>query len=122
MPQVKRFRQVVCWAFLAFMASLVPLHFWLLDGLDGLLFSLGSDISTVYAPGYSDHAFRRVRVGMSSNEVVALLGPPLVVTIHTDGREGWAYSDKERDTSHFQRGVSFRNGVVCSKNSSYYMD
>lgn len=45
---------------------------------------------TTYAPGYTEGGFRRIKVGMSEQEVVALVGPPL--TVRTQNLwESWYY-------------------------------
>jgi hypothetical protein len=38
--------------------------------------SPGFDDSTVYASGYSEHAFRSISVGMNTQELVRILGTP----------------------------------------------
>ena len=52
-------------------------HSYALDGPSGWLYSLAFDEDTVYAEGYSDEAFRRVRSGMSESAVLDLLRSPL---------------------------------------------
>jgi hypothetical protein len=42
--------------------------------------------STTFAPGFKEEAFRRVTVGMSKQEVLALLGPPLVTVPSVTGQ------------------------------------
>lgn len=63
---------------------------------------------TAYAPGYSETAFRSVRIGNSKEEVIALLGEPLFV--HSVGVEGtetwgewWRYSWSPSDTHYLVR-------------------
>ena len=120
---MKRLRQIAGWITLALLVGLVPLHFWLLDGLDGFLFSLVSEDSTVYASGYSDRSFRRVHVGMTSNEVVALLGSPLETgALSDEGCVTWLYSNKKRDTSYHVRTIVFQDGVVSEIISEFYLD
>ena len=58
-------------------AALAGVHAWLIDGIDGWLWSLTLTEDTADAPGYSDAGFRRVHRGMSAEEVHRLLGPPL---------------------------------------------
>lgn len=46
------------------------------DGFSGFVLTLiGND--TRYAPGYSEEAFSRIRVGVTESEVRSLLGEPL---------------------------------------------
>jgi len=63
---------------------------------------------TAYAPGYSETAFRSVRIGDSKEEVIALLGQPL--SVHSVGIEGtetwgewWRYSWSPSDTHYLLR-------------------
>lgn len=66
---------------------------------------LAASEDTVYAAGYSDAAFKRVRVGMSETDVAELLGEPLefYAVEGTPDLVGWRYSRSARDAS-----VSFR--------------
>lgn len=74
---------------------------WLLDGLAGSLFaSWGED--TAYAPGYSAARFRRVKSGMSEEEVVLLIGSPL--------RKLWTY---ELSSGSIER-VIFKGDIVTA--------
>jgi len=50
-----------------------------LDGLAESAFILFDD-STVYASGYSDQHFCRLRIGLTRDQVLALLGEPLLET------------------------------------------
>jgi outer membrane protein assembly factor BamE (lipoprotein component of BamABCDE complex) len=73
-------------------SGLIALHVYLLDGLHGWFFSSGEgpfEEDTVYAPGYSDKAFRRVKRGMSEQEVLNILGSPL--------GESWCYEKTEHE-------------------------
>ncbi|MGE3843618.1 MAG: hypothetical protein AB7I50_18765 [Vicinamibacterales bacterium] len=54
--------------------------------------------ATIWAPGFSETAFARIAVGMSSDEVVHALGRPL--RLYASGKgEVWAYSQ----IGHYQR-------------------
>ncbi len=66
---------IVATLFVLFALTLA--HVYLLDGLDGWLFSQGLTEDTVYAAGYSDAAFRRVAIGMTADTVLTMLGKPL---------------------------------------------
>lgn len=59
------------------MGAFTVLQYYTLDGVCGWFFTPGFADDTEYACGYSDHAFRKVRLGMSADEVLALVGPPL---------------------------------------------
>lgn len=64
--------------------GLLGTHIYLLDGLDGWFWTGGFQEDTVYARGYSDRGFRKVRHGMRREDVSELLGPPL--------GEVWSYA------------------------------
>ena len=76
---------------------------WSLDGVQGLVLTavLGQD--TAYASGYSDRAFRSVRVAMTQEQVHSLLGSPLTVT--------WSYRATRPQGCVF---VYFKNGRARS--------
>ena len=64
------------------------LHAYSLEGIDGWIFSrleIHFPQDTVYAPGYSDQAFRRVRRNMTEAEVRNVLPRPLA--------EVWIYDE-----------------------------
>jgi hypothetical protein len=48
-----------------------------LDGLDGMIFGLLGEEDTLYAPGYSDSAFRQIAIDTTEDEVLVLLGEPV---------------------------------------------
>jgi hypothetical protein len=71
-----------------------------------------------HAPGYSAKAFAKVRVGMTSDEVLALLGEPLMrlnrSTLWRYARSGGSFS---------LRDISFsRDGKVTAINKDFYWD
>lgn len=76
MSMTKRVLRIVLIASVLVVSGVV-VHRVLLDGLDGLLFSLLLHEDTEYAPRYSDSAFRGVHAGASSQRVLDLLGEPL---------------------------------------------
>jgi hypothetical protein len=65
------------------------LHLRLLDGLDGFILGLFLSEDTRYAEGYSDAAFRRIRKGMTTSQVVSLIGHPIA--------QSWTYEREGRD-------------------------
>jgi hypothetical protein len=107
--------------------ALAVAHFSMLDGLDGMVFRQWFPETTEYASGYSDSAFRHVASGMTSQQVVKLLGPPLDqfdvssrpddLTITT-----WRYSRSTNDSHFTMRLVQFQDGAVMRKVSEYYVD
>jgi hypothetical protein len=52
-------------------------HVVAIDGLPGLVVGWVVSDDTEYAPGYSDSAFRAVHEGMTSEQLMTVLGPPL---------------------------------------------
>jgi hypothetical protein len=89
-----------------------------LDGRYGAIRAYFSADATEYAAGYSDRAFRSVRVGMKQSEVYALLGEPL-----------WKYDAKFSTVAGWtsaatrvpyrQRVVEFEEGAVIFKRSEF---
>ena len=95
---------------------------------------------TVYAEGFSEYSFRSIRVGMSIRQVEAIMGPPLKkgqwqvpsgsgpVTPGVGPLDDtWYYTRggkhvPGRMASYWRRDVFFRNGVVCSVDSTYLHD
>ncbi len=104
------------------MASTLLLHAYLLDGLDGWFFSTGFEEDTEYAGGYSDDAFRSVRLGMATRDVVALLGPPLETGALGAGRETWRWSRSPGDKSYRVRVVIFDGGRAVEIHNHFDVD
>jgi hypothetical protein len=119
---------LICAGLLAvFVASLVGLHLWLIDGLDGWLWSRFLTEDTKYTAGYTDSGFRRVHVGMSETEALSLLGPPQKrwyldnrSTGGADTGERWSFSPG--DTNFRCRVLLFRKGRVIEKHAEFYLD
>jgi hypothetical protein len=65
-------------------------HFTSLDGVSGLVLRWVLRDDTVYAAGYSDSAFRAVHAGMSEEQLLKSLGPPL--------GEVWMIQSKKTDS------------------------
>lgn len=120
-----------------------------LDGLCGLLSSLVHDDCTVYARNYSATKFRRIRKGMTVDQVIDLLGEPIrFQTIRRDNLDvsdaswhGWSLEWEAKlianpailerlcytasdppDRSYRIRDVVFINGTVDHRRSEYYGD
>lgn len=81
---------------------------------------------TIYAPRYSDEAFRKVRVGQNRQEVLVLLGEPLERGRHQDdSTEYWYYSRHgPRYQNYWNKIVVFGapNGHVIRKVDELYSD
>ena len=78
-----------------------------------MLYDTGA-FSTRYAPGYSERGFRGVRRGMSTNEVIRLLGKPLQERCYNT-YSCWEYSEHTKKTFFPQyrlRMLCITNGAV----------
>lgn len=110
---------------LGLIATLVGLHLYLLDGLGGLFFRAGLGLdTTVYARSFSDAAFRKVSVGLSTAEVLKLLVEPLDTykIEHLPGVTGMRWSKTPCDSSYEVRVILFEQGKVIKRTSEYYVD
>jgi hypothetical protein len=101
-------------------------HAYLIDGVDGFLFSLAVPEDTVYAPGYSDAGFRKVRIGMTREQVYALIGPPQrswpVENADGTADSGARWSHSPGDTNFRCRVVLFASDRVSDKHAEFYLD
>jgi outer membrane protein assembly factor BamE (lipoprotein component of BamABCDE complex) len=84
----------------AMAALAVVVHVYSLEGLDGLLFAKTVHEDTIYAPGYSDAAFRKVHRSMTEADVLRVLPAPIA--------EVWIY----RDDGPRLASVEFAGNVV----------
>jgi hypothetical protein len=100
------------------------LPFVLFDGWPGPLYAIPFGDDTEFAQGYSASRFWAVRQGMTEEEVVRLLGPPLRrYPARSPGtEERWYWTRSPRNSSYRIRGVVFRNGLVADKQSEFYVD
>lgn len=101
-------------------AGLAWLNSYLLDGLWGLVNIIFED--TRYAEGYSASRFKRVKVGMTSQQVLYLLGEPLGKYPVEGGLEGWRYSESPSDSDYRVRVILFSSGRVVKIIAEYYVD
>jgi len=110
----------------AFIGGLTLLNNYLLDGIHGWFAStvldFGKDEDTEYAPGYSDQAFRTIKVGMTTQEVLAILGPPLEAASLGGTRETWRWSRSPGDKSYRVRAIVFEAGKVMKIKREFYVD
>jgi hypothetical protein len=82
---------------------------------------------TVYAAGYTDEAFNAVTLGMSEQEVVHRLGPPLDLPYFPERAndawdKGMRWTKSAHDSHYKCRVVLFRNGRVSEKHAEFYVD
>jgi outer membrane protein assembly factor BamE (lipoprotein component of BamABCDE complex) len=78
-------------------------HAYSLEGLDGLLFAKTVHEDTIYAPGYSDTAFRKIHRSMNESEVLRVLPSPI--------GEVWIYRDRGSSLASVQFAGNVADGV-----------
>ena len=85
---------------------------------------------TKWSKGFTDAKFSSVRVGMSSAEVQAILGEPVLRHTASSGEDVWHYAYGNRhdksgvwaDCDYTERAVLFADGKVSSISRSFYFD
>jgi hypothetical protein len=79
--------------------------------------------NTIYSAGYDESRFQQVRVGMTSSEVEALIGPPLrrVPWWPNQGLVCWEYSNSRPGSSkhYWRRDVFVEDDTVIEIMSWY---
>jgi hypothetical protein len=135
----------------AFLAGMVAVVFWVVTAcrrIDGprfkvreammaiALLALGLGTArwwvrhhfwTVYAPGYSESQFRKVRIGMTPNEVEAILGRPIRKdpTSKSSAR-WWIYSEPPPHgtigDNYWKRWVLLDDDKVSAIEDDYYVE
>lgn len=86
--------------------------------------------STDFSPGYDEGRFRQIRVGMTSEEVEALMGPPLKKVPwppqdwpYQQGVVNWSYTDSRPGYSNYWlREVLMKDGKVSRVMNMYWVD
>lgn len=80
-------------------------------------------VGTLWADGFSELNFSKVRIGMSEIEVRTLLGVPLQKWVGTEGYT-WLYSWQDTPTADYERRwVSFDSkGLVDEVIHEFYID
>jgi hypothetical protein len=102
-------------------------HALIPDGLDGALFALVWGDTAKYAAGYSDRAFRAVRIGMDANEVRSILGEPLeqadVSDVTPTHSVTWLHSVSPTKGNYRIRSIRFgADARVVEKFAEYWID
>lgn len=82
------------------------------------------DEGTIWAKNFSEEKFSKVKVGMSREDVLALLGNPLNDTNKLNRDRFWYYTRQNSGTSDFdQRWVLFdSNNKVEEIRKSFFID
>ncbi len=80
--------------------------------------------STVYSVGYDESRFRQIRVGLTSEEVEALMGPPLKkVPWPRQGFVNWSYTDcRPGPSNYWMRDVFMKDDKVVNVVGIYWVD
>jgi hypothetical protein len=105
---------------LAIWIAFVMLGGFILFGVTGIGSPPFVLTATKYAPGYSEAAFRCVKIGDSTNTVFQTLGQPLWQTRYDNGESLWSYSTESWTFWSERRWLWFSNDVVMSKTSDVY--
>ena len=93
----------------------------MLDGIGGEISSLVFSPDTKYSENYSHENFRKIKNGMTEEQVTLLIGKPLTIwepyksTKHIDKKHyvGFQYSTSPTSVDYRLRQVYFDNGVVA---------
>ena len=94
------------------------------DGPMGWTASLVIAQDTYFPASFSDSAFRKIRIGMSEDEVRSLCGEPLDrFEVYPDpSKVSWRYCKWIGKGNHRQRVVTFTNGRVTFVGSEFWFD
>lgn len=79
---------------------------------------------TVWAPGFSEHSFVQVKLGMEANQVLAILGAPLRKDDDCSNICFWMYTHQATGTADFdQRWIVFdKDSKVIELRKSFFID
>ncbi len=94
-----------------------------IDGYKGELAKLimgGED--TKYAAAYSDSGFLKIRTGMNAEEVIEILGEPLVKWFVGIKRICYQYTESPSSTHYRLRQVHVTDGKVTEVIGYFYVD
>ncbi len=107
------------------------IHFYWLDGLVWAFAELVLG-ETTYSPDYREYKFRRIRIGMSEEEVVEILGKPLEKPLWRKNKipNSWYYAygkntlENKYPNEYFftVRIIHFNNGKVVDVLHGFYWD
>ena len=101
----------------------VVVHIQSLDGLHGRIFKLIEGAETDYAKGYTNEAFRRIKVGQTQDEVIEIVGEPFnYERVKLRSRSRWMYSRSPNSRHYLHRGIRFEDGHVIEVEHHFYFD
>ena len=101
-----------------------------LDGIGGEVCGLFLHTDTKYSKNYSHRKFDKIKIGMTQNEVISILGEPLVrwnpyIRDNSSVKKlhcAFEYSISPSDTHYRLRSVRFFNGKVKEVQNCFYWD
>lgn len=109
--------------------SLILLSVYLITFRGEDMFVLYPEIDTVFADEFSRAGFEKITIGMSTNEVIDLIGQPLSIDFRqkNNGQEEWSYSCDGAlgvwgDKAWFYYGIKIKEGRVKNKIMDVFYD
>lgn len=102
-----------------------------LDGIEGEFFGSILCTDTKYSTEYSHKKFNAIRIGMTDEEVVDILGQPLITWLPYRNNRlfpekknyvGFQYSESPSSTHYRLRQINFSKGRVVEIKSYFYVD
>ena len=101
-----------------------------IDGLAAELFDLIEGTDTKYSENYSHCGFNEIKIGMTENEAIEILGEPLIrwkpykhsKIIEKEGFIGLQYSESPSSTHYRLRQIYINNGEVAKIIGYMYID
>lgn len=93
------------------------------DSLQDSLLSILFEDEGLAAKGFGEWRFKRLPMGVDTNELLYLLGEPLWITNSgTGSRSTWVYMCTIPESSHRIRRVVVQGGIVVGKEHYFYFD
>lgn len=105
----------------------VGIHLYWLDGIVGYLCEIIFG-ETVYSTEYRESDFRRLKIGMTEEQVLKLLGEPLFKNPYHPDVWFYSYGKPVRDdigetnSDYTERIVKFGDGVVIEIHHAFYFE
>ena len=82
------------------------------------------DEGTIWAENFSEEKFKKVKVGMTMEQVVSLLGQPLNSSERCENGCSWSYTKQDSGSSDYdQRRIFFdKNRLVIEVRKTFFID
>lgn len=93
-----------------------------LDGYSGLLLNIDLVEDTKYSENYSHKKFLNIKAGMSKEEVLKIIGNPIVEWNPQNDINALQYSESPSDTNYRLRQVYLKDNKVTECISYFYVD